>query len=56
MKGGEMSKKDWKAVGAVAAIGGAMVAWHGITSKRWQTWHTVFVIAAALAAIGPQLD
>lgn len=51
-----MSSKDWKAVGAIAALGGAVVAAHGITNKRWQTWHTVFVVAAALATAGPALS
>lgn len=46
-----MSKKDWKAIGAVAAIGGAVVAIHGVTSKKWQTAHTVFVVVALVVAL-----
>lgn len=46
-----MSKKDLKALGAVATIGGAVVVVHGITSKKWQTAHTVFCVLGAVVAL-----
>ena len=51
-----MSKHDWKVIGAVAGAGGAIVAAHGITSQRWQTWHTVLAALAVLAAVAPQMS
>jgi hypothetical protein len=51
-----MSKKDWNALAAVAAVGGAVVTIHGITTRRWQAWHTLFVVLAAVAAAGPYLN
>jgi hypothetical protein len=38
---------------AVAAIGGGIVALHGITSRRWQRWHTVFGALAIAASALP---
>jgi hypothetical protein len=46
-----MSKKDWKLVGAVATLGGTVVAAHGVANKRWKDWHTTLVVVAALASI-----
>jgi hypothetical protein len=46
-----VSKKDLKTIGTVAAVGAAVVAIHGITSKRWQTAHTVFTVVGALVAV-----
>jgi hypothetical protein len=31
-----MSKKDLKTLGTIASVGTAVVAIHGITSKRWR--------------------
>lgn len=50
-----MSRKDAKVIGMIGVVGAALVATHGITSKRWQTWHTVFVIAATFANMAPTL-
>jgi uncharacterized membrane protein len=46
-----MSKKDLKVLGAVAAIGGAVVIIHGVTSKKWQTAHTVLTLLSVFVAI-----
>ena len=46
-----MNKKDLKVLGAIAAVGGAAVAIHGITSKRWQTAHTIFAVVGAAVAL-----
>lgn len=51
-----MSKKDWQSIGTIATVGGAIVALHGMTNRRWQTWHTVFVALATVAAVGSQLS
>jgi hypothetical protein len=48
----DMESSDWKALAAIATIGGGIVALHGITSKKWTDAHTLFTalgIAAALA-------
>ena len=44
-----MSKSDWKALAAVAAIGGGVVALHGITNKKWSDAHTLFTVLGILA-------
>ena len=46
-----MKKKDLATLGAVATIGGAIVALHGITSKRWKEAHTVFVVASLVVVM-----
>jgi hypothetical protein len=46
-----VNKKDLKTIGAIAAVGGAVVAIHGVTTKRWQIAHTVFTVAGALVAL-----
>jgi hypothetical protein len=46
-----MSKKDLKALGAIAAVGGVAVVVHGITSKKWETAHTVFSLLGAVVAL-----
>ena len=46
-----MNKKDLKAVGAIAAVGTAIVALHGVTSKRWQTAHTILTVIGAVVAL-----
>jgi hypothetical protein len=46
-----MSKKDLKVLGVIAAAGGAVVAIHGITSKKWQTAHSVFSVLGAVVAL-----
>jgi hypothetical protein len=56
MNGGdvEMSNGSWGTVGLIAAIAGAVIALHGITSRRWQTFHTIAVIAGMAAYVGPR--
>lgn len=46
-----MSKKDAQLLGAVAAVGGAVVVVHGITSKKWETAHTFFSVLSTLVAL-----
>ena len=46
-----MSQKDWEEVQAAAAVGGAVVALHGITSQKWEWWHTVFSVIGAIALV-----
>ncbi|HTW06333.1 MAG TPA: hypothetical protein VME46_02415 [Acidimicrobiales bacterium] len=36
-----MTKKGLKTLGIIATVGGAAVALHGTTSKKWETAHTV---------------
>ena len=47
-----MDKSTWKAIGTLASIGGGLVALHGVSSKRWEDWHTVCTVVAIMAAIG----
>lgn len=49
-----MNKKDLKTIGAIAAVGTAVVALHGITSKRWQTAHTILTVIGAAVAMSTQ--
>jgi len=37
---------------AVAAIGGGVVALHGVTSDAWQRRHTLFVGLGVAASVG----
>jgi EamA domain-containing membrane protein RarD len=37
---------------AVAAIGGGVVALHGVTSDAWQRRHTLFVGLSVAASVG----
>lgn len=46
-----VTKKDWQIVGAVATVGGGIVAIHGITSKKWQNWHTFWTLVGIVAAM-----
>jgi hypothetical protein len=39
-------------VQAVAAIGGGVVALHGVTSGAWQRRHTIFVGMGLAASVG----
>lgn len=50
-----MSKKEWGAVGAVAGLGAAVVAYHGLTSKRWTELHSVLVVVGAVAAVATNI-
>ena len=50
-----MSTKDWALLGTIAAVGSALVTAHGLTSRQWQTWHTVFALAGGLAAAHARL-
>lgn len=40
-----------KKIGAVAAVGAAVVAIHGITSKKWRNAHTLFTVLGAVVAV-----
>lgn len=44
-----MLKKDWALLRTIAAVGSVLVTAHG-TTRRWQTWHTVFALAGIIAA------
>lgn len=47
-----IDKRMLEILGAVASIGGALVALHGVTNKRWQLARAVFVVGGAtLAAV-----
>jgi hypothetical protein len=46
-----MMDSDWTKVGALAAIVGGAITLHGITSRKWQTWHTAATGIGLLAAI-----
>ena len=46
-----MNKKDLKVLGTIAAVGGAVVVVHGITSKKWQTAHTILSVLGAIVAL-----
>jgi hypothetical protein len=49
-----MSKANWATVGVIAAIASTVIALHGITSRRWQTFHTIAVLAGMAAYVGPR--
>lgn len=49
-----MNKKDLKVIGAVAAVGTGVVALHGITSKHWQTAHTIFTLVGLFVTLSTQ--
>lgn len=51
----DMRKRDWDNLSLIATVGGAIVALHGITSRKWQEAHTFFLVLALAAAVGPQL-
>lgn len=46
-----MSKKDLKVLGVVATIGGAAVVLHGVTSKKWETAHSLFSALSIVVAL-----
>jgi hypothetical protein len=46
-----MRKRDWQIIGLIATAGGAAVAVHGITSKRWKDAHTLFSVLSACVAL-----
>ena len=50
-----MNGSSWKALGTAGAIIAAIVALHGITTRRWQTAHTVALVLSMAAAAGPAL-
>lgn len=50
-----MNSSSWKGLGAVGAIIAGIVALHGISSRRWQTAHTVALVLGLAAAAGPAL-
>jgi hypothetical protein len=40
-----------KKLGAIAALGAALVALHGITSEKWEDWHTAFTALGGAVAL-----
>ena len=46
-----MNKTDLKTLGAIATVGGVVVVAHGITSKKWQTAHTIFTALSVVVAL-----
>jgi hypothetical protein len=46
-----MSKKDLKVLGMIATVGVVAVVVHGITSKKWETAHTLFSVLGAVVAL-----
>ena len=46
-----MNDTTLRKVQAIAAIGGAVVALHGITSHRWKRGHTFFVALGLAASV-----
>lgn len=50
-----MSESDWDLMGAGGRIVLAAVAIHGITSRRWQTAHTVGVLMCLVALAGREV-
>ena len=47
-----MDETTLRKVQAVAAIGGGVVALHGVTSNAWQRRHTLFVGLSLAASVG----
>ena len=50
-----MSRANWETVGVIASVAVVVVALHGITTRRWQTFHTVAVLASAAAYVVPRV-
>jgi len=50
-----MSKSDWQAIGVLGAVIGLLVAFHGVTTQRWERLHTAGVVLGAAAVLGPRL-
>jgi hypothetical protein len=46
-----MEASDWKALVAIAAVGGGIVALHGVTSKKWTEAHTLFTVLGIIATL-----
>ena len=47
-----MDETTLRKIQAVAAIGGGVVALHGVTSNAWQRRHTIFVGLGLAASVG----
>ena len=47
-----MNETRLRKIQAVAAIGGGVVALHGVTSDAWQRRHTLFVGLSLAASVG----
>ncbi len=47
----DVESSDWKALAAIATIGGGIVALHGIRSKKWTEAHTFFTVLGIVAAL-----
>ncbi len=46
-----MNKRQLATLAAIATIGGGIVTFHGITSKRWKDGHTTFTALAVAVAL-----
>jgi hypothetical protein len=51
-----VSQKDWRTIATVGGILGLVVALHGVTSRRWQTAHTVATVLGVAAVVGPLIE
>ena len=47
-----MNESTLKKMQALAMIGSGVVAFHGVTTRRWQRSHTAFVGLGLAASIG----
>lgn len=50
-----MAESDWVAVGAYGRIVLAIVALHGVKSRRWRDAHTIGVLLCVIAIAGSEL-
>ena len=50
-----MTKSDWRALGSLGALIGAIVMIHGISSKDWKTAHTIGSVLTVASLVGPRL-
>jgi hypothetical protein len=51
----QMSSSDWKTLGLIGMVLGAIVMLHGVSNRRWQQMHTAAAILTAASVIGPRL-
>jgi len=51
-----MTKSDWKTLGSLGALIGAIVMLHGISSKEWKSAHTIGSILTIASLVGPRLS
>jgi hypothetical protein len=50
-----MSNADWKAIGWVGTLIGAVVIIHGLSSRNWRTAHTIGTALTIASIVGPRL-